>query len=555
MESARSDVPGVGLVQLIAPADRARRVSVKRRRTTGRCLVGPPAPSTADRLRRAAQYVRMSTDMQDHSPIVQKETIARYAAEHGLEVVRTYADEGISGLTLRERPGLQALLADISDGQTGFGIVLVYDVSRWGRFQDTDESAHYEYLCRRAGVRVEYCTEPFENDLSPMTSVMKSLKRVMAGEYSRELSAKVLRAKVSLAAKGFRPGGMAGYGYRRALVRADGSPTIVLGLGEHKFIKQDHVVLIAGPEDELRAVRWIFEQVADHNRRPAEIARDLNVRGVPGPESRPWAGPRVQAILTNPKYTGELIYNRKTMRLKAPTRVNPESDWVRVPGAHPRLVEPELFARAQAVMSRWSSRVSNEAALAKLATLFKRTGWLSTKLIEQAEGVPSPHFYVSRFGSLVRAYQRVGFEPERDYGFITNYARRRELARLFRNEVALDLAQRGIDVRWDGRQVLVVGGGLRVAVMLAMCKRTDAGPRWSVQINGGPPSGWILARRMAIDEIEVRDHWLYPSVMGTMYLGAKHRTARERYERASMPAVLDALIEIAGRRGAVRARV
>jgi DNA invertase Pin-like site-specific DNA recombinase len=489
----------------------------------------------------------MSTDLQDRSPTVQKETVARYAADHGLEVVKTYADEGISGLTLRERPGLQALLADISDGQTGFGVVLVYDVSRWGRFQDTDESAHYEYLCRRAGVRVEYCTEPFENDLSPMTSVMKSLKRVMAGEYSRELSAKVLRAKVSLAAKGFRPGGMAGYGYRRALVRADGSPTMVLGLGEHKFIKQDHVVLVAGPDDEVQTVRWIFEQVADLNRRPCDIARDLNERGVAGPEGRPWVGQRVQAILTNPKYTGELIYNRKTMRLKAPIRANPESEWVRVPGAHPTLVEPEVFARAQSVMSQWSSRVSNEAALAKLAKLYKRTGWLSTKLIEQAQDVPGPHFFVSRFGSLVRAYHKVGFEPERDYGFITNYARRRELARLFRNEVALDLAQRGIDVRWYGKQVLVVGGHLRVTVMLAMCRRTDAGPRWSVQINGGPPCEWILARRMTVDEIEVRDHWLYPAVMGTMYLGAKHRTIRERYEQATLDTVLEALIEIAGR--------
>lgn len=40
----------------------------------------------------------------------------------------------------------------------------VYDVSRGGRFQDTDESAHYEFLCRRAEIAVPYCAEQFEND-------------------------------------------------------------------------------------------------------------------------------------------------------------------------------------------------------------------------------------------------------------------------------------------------------------------------------------------------------------------------------------------------------
>ncbi len=58
--------------------------------------------------------------------------------------------------------------------------MLVYDVSRWGRFQDCDESAFYEYLCRRAGIRVEYCMEEFRNDGTPISAVLKVLKRVMA---------------------------------------------------------------------------------------------------------------------------------------------------------------------------------------------------------------------------------------------------------------------------------------------------------------------------------------------------------------------------------------
>jgi len=63
-------------------------------------------------------------------------------------------------------------------------MILVYDVSRWGRFQDADESAYYEYRCRRAGIQVVYCAEQFENDGSPVSTIVKGVKRAMAGEYT-----------------------------------------------------------------------------------------------------------------------------------------------------------------------------------------------------------------------------------------------------------------------------------------------------------------------------------------------------------------------------------
>ena len=83
------------------------------------------------------------------------------------------------------------MLSDVAAKRADFDALLVYDVSRWGRFQDADESAHYEYMCRRAGVRVIYCAEQFDNDGSPLSALVKSIKRTMAGEYSRELSSKV----------------------------------------------------------------------------------------------------------------------------------------------------------------------------------------------------------------------------------------------------------------------------------------------------------------------------------------------------------------------------
>ncbi|ATE65512.1 recombinase family protein [Rhizorhabdus dicambivorans] len=102
----------------------------------------------------AVQYVRMSTERQVYSTARQADRIGAYALMHGFEIVRTYADEGKSGLHLKGREGLQRLLADVLSDDRDFQAILVYDVSRWGRFQDTDEGAHYEFLCRRAGVAV-----------------------------------------------------------------------------------------------------------------------------------------------------------------------------------------------------------------------------------------------------------------------------------------------------------------------------------------------------------------------------------------------------------------
>ena len=121
-------------------------------------------PRRRDENIRAAQYVRMSTDRQQYSIPNQMAAIALYAAEHELIIVRTYVDQATSGLKLSNRPGLIELLNDVQSGSADFASVLVFDVSRWGRFQDTDESAHYEFICKQARIKVIYCAEIFEND-------------------------------------------------------------------------------------------------------------------------------------------------------------------------------------------------------------------------------------------------------------------------------------------------------------------------------------------------------------------------------------------------------
>ena len=183
----------------------------------------PSSPPESWPVLRAAQYVRMSTEHQQYSTENQGDKILEYAARRNIEIVRTYADEGKSGLRIDGRRALQQLIKDVEAGIADFQIILVYDVSRWGRFQDADESAYYEYICRRAGIQVAYCAEQFENDGSPVSTIVKGVKRAMAGEYSRELSAKVFAGQCRLIELGFRQGGPAGYGLRRVLVDQSGT--------------------------------------------------------------------------------------------------------------------------------------------------------------------------------------------------------------------------------------------------------------------------------------------------------------------------------------------
>ena len=160
----------------------------------------------------AAAYVRMSTEHQQYSTSNQMDVIREYAKRRGLEIVKEYSDEGKSGLNIQGRDSLAQMIKDVQGGAATFSHILVYDVSRWGRFQDADESAYYEYICRRVGVSVHYCAEQFENDGSPMSTVMKSMKRTMAGEYSRELSSKVFQGACRLIQLGYKQGGTAGFG-------------------------------------------------------------------------------------------------------------------------------------------------------------------------------------------------------------------------------------------------------------------------------------------------------------------------------------------------------
>lgn len=461
---------------------------------------------------RAAQYVRMSTDHQQYSTENQAEMIARYAAEHGMEIVATYADAGKSGLTLAGREELKRLLNDVETGQADFSVVLVYDISRWGRFLDSDESAYHEYVCRRAGINVHYPAEQFKNDGSPVSTLIKAVKRTMAAEYSRELSVKVFAGQCRLIELGFRQGGMAGYGLRRHLVAMDGTDKGILSRGEHKSLQTDRVILVPGPAEEVSVVHEIFDAFTSDERSEAQIAYMLNARGICTDLSKEWTRGVVHQLLTNPKYMGANVYNRKSFKLKQKRLKNPPEMWIRRNDAFAQIITSEQFLRAQEIIQTRSRHFTDDEMLKKLRDLLGRYNTLSGMLIDETEEMPSSTAYRKRFKSLIRAYTLIGFTPSRDYAFIETNRGLRKLYAAQIEELMEAFRCAGATITRDPvSDLFVINEEFTLSVVVAQCKPTAAGSiRWNLRFDASLRPDVTVAVRLNEANDKTLDYYVFP---------------------------------------------
>lgn len=474
----------------------------------------PEAPSTPDPapLVRAAQYVRMSTEHQQYSTDNQAEAIARYAQERGYQIVRTYADEGKSGLNIEGRAALRSLLSDIESGAADFEAVLVYDVSRWGRFQDPDEAASYELRCRSAGIVVQYCTELFENDGSMGSAIIKTVKRAMAGEYSRELSVKVFAGQANLIRRGFRQGGPAGFGLRRVLVDQDGRHKNILQRGEQKSIQTDRVILIPGPGSEQEIVREIYRRFTEQSQNELEIAEMLNGRGVPTERGTRWTRGAVHQILINEKYIGNNVWARTSFKLKQRHVINRPDDWVRYDGAFDAIVDKDQFHKAQRIIASRATSLSDEQMLDILRKILAQNQMLTGLIIDEFEAAPSSSSYRSRFGSLLRAYSLVGFAPRHDYRFVEVNRRLRKEHPGILTSVVEGVERKGGAVRIDPHTDMIhINEEFTATLVIARCFATAAGSlRWKVKLDFPTKPDIVIAVRMDAANENPLDFYILP---------------------------------------------
>lgn len=422
----------------------------------------------------------MSTEKQDCSVANQQSAIAAYASAHCMVVARSYVDEGRSGLDVEGRPALQRLLSDVQNHCTGCEAILVLDVSRWGRFQNVDEAAFYEFLCTQHGIRVIYVAEPFPEGQGPLQSVLKSLKRSMAAEYSRELSAKVFAGQARLVREGFAMGGPAAYGLSRMLVDSSGKPRCILKPGERKSIATDRIRIVPGPPDEVSLVRWMFKQSAA-GMSTKEIAERLNKRGRNNPKGLPWSASTISNMLDDQRYIGTIVFGRPNPRgLIKPDQREPPRQPILIENAFPAIVSRELFFAAKAQRELRVKKLTDDELLDGLRALWKREGRITTNLINADKQIPTVQAYLHRFGSLRSTYRRIGYVQERDLSFGDIRDRIQPWLRSVMGCVQEAIEDDGSTVSHDGR-MLCIDETWSVSFHLMQSSRVGRGRiRWVV---------------------------------------------------------------------------
>jgi DNA invertase Pin-like site-specific DNA recombinase len=459
---------------------------------------------------RAAEYVRMSTDQQQYSTQNQSAAIAAYAAAHAMTIVKSYRDEGRSGVQIKGRRALQCLLTDIRNGDKDYEVVLVYDVSRWGRFQNPDEAAYHEFVCNLGGVSVVYVSEPFSNDGTPFSAVLKGLKRAMAGEYSRELSAKVYAGQCRLISLGYRQGGSAGYGLRRMRLDALGRPQGILEHGQRKAVITDRVILVPGPMDEVRVVRRIFMEFAA-GKGAAAIARGLNAEAISFLDGKRWNNHRIRALLTNAKYVGDNVFGRTHGSFHLP-RVNaPEAAWITRKSSFKPIVSRRLFLKAKERFERMAKKMGDEEMLLPLREIVAREGQINSRLIRgdhQAVSVPT---LVRRFGGLRHVYRLIGFTPRKNLVYADARAYFLGVRESTTTAVKAMFEQVGLPVIRQGWQLQVEQAwSLSVAVLrTSLYHDTEC---WYVR---RPPddADIVVFVRLSADGSIIRDYVFWPAAL------------------------------------------
>ena len=336
----------------------------------------------------AVAYLRRSTDKQEQSLGDQRLEVSRYAEEHGYQIVREYVDDAISGTSAEDRPGFQRMIADADAGD--FQAVIVWNSDRFSR-GDVTETEHYRYLLRQANVKVLSVTEDYLARDGIDGDVLRTVKQFQNRQYVISLSQNTLRGQISAVLAESDPGRAAPYGYDREILAPDGSvlfrirfcpgrvremydkdgklqATYTKGQSLSKPGKECKARLVLSDPERVQVIQDIFQMCLD-GVGFASIAASLNAKGIPGPLREVWGHTTVKAILENPAYRGDLVWNRRTeakfyrvQKGRAQKRQReigeakvvktPKDEWVVVPNAVPAIVSREDWDKAQMMVAK-----------------------------------------------------------------------------------------------------------------------------------------------------------------------------------------------------------
>jgi hypothetical protein len=350
-----------------------------------------------------------------------------------------------------------------------------------------------------------------------MASVLKNLKRVMAAEYSSDLSNRVTRGMITLSKLGYRMGSTAPFGFRRMLVSSDGTHAKILEKGERKYLKTDRILLVPGPSQERRIVRWVYKMAEDLP--CTTIARRLNHRGVLNVRGAKWSEETVRAMLTNPIYTGRLPWGRTTQKLRSkPRRLDqwlvPWEESPVIEGG--QLVTPDTFNRLQPIIAARSRRASDADLIERAKRIIASGDNLSRSALRRHH--TSELTITHHFGSLRKFYDLVGYElPENIRVSRDHFHDTIEI----RKHIAVQLTQlwrtRNTSIKQSAAVTSVVLDGCKVNVKTCRFHANDRYPRWKFcPIDNGPDELALLCLLNSENTAPI-EYWVFPPMARSRY--------------------------------------
>ncbi len=311
-----------------------------------------------------AAYCRVSTDKEDqlNSLEAQKEFFTEYTKRTGDNLIKLYADEGISGTKIKNRKEFLRMLADAEHGL--FDMVVVKDISRFAR--NTVDLLQSVRKLKALGIETQFLT-------ANMTSMGNSefvltIFGALAQEESANTSKRVKFGKKMNAEKGRVPNIV--YGYDKTI-------------GDYFNLSIN--------EEEAKVVRQIYKWYTEEGYGAAKIANMLNERGCKTKRGCNWSQNAVCRILTNEIYTGKIINGKEEVAdfLTGQRKEKDESEWMVVVRPELRMIEDEVFDRAQEILKgRHTSfhmtheRQSNKHLFSTLIRC-KDCGWSFRRTVRQ----------------------------------------------------------------------------------------------------------------------------------------------------------------------------
>ena len=272
-----------------------------------------------------AAYCRVSTDKEDqlNSLETQKEFFLEYTKRTGDNLIKLYADEGISGTKIKNRKEFQRMLADAEKGL--FDMVVVKDISRFAR--NTVDLLQSVRKLKSLGIETQFLT-------ANMTSMGNSefvltIFGALAQEESANTSKRIKFGKKMNAEKGRVPNIV--YGYDKTI-------------GDYFNLSIN--------EEEAKVIRQMYKWYTEEGFGGAKIANMLNERGVKTKRGNNWSQNSVCRILTNEIYTGKIINGKEEVAdfLTGQRKEKDESEWLVTIRPELRIIDDEIFDRAQEIL-------------------------------------------------------------------------------------------------------------------------------------------------------------------------------------------------------------